>query len=376
MKVNCYRPPYCHVQDVYMNHRKYTNYPQENNNNGKYYPSNKKSKGPKNRNYNHYPAMKMNGYYNSYNNNYNEDEEESLEMQHYTDNNVNNDHFDFKNPYFNNPYDDIPFDFEKPYNKPSDEYYHKSLDKPYDKYSDHSDKHYDQYYDKCDGQYYDKHYYFDDNDKFEDKYCPIMNENINNYPYPEEADFPTKKNRVNLLLLPEHQTGVPTDPTGIFAEEYCKYPEKLFKSAYGYAILDRDFPLKLDITLYAPRPEDIGFCGWKYEGWLVDQGPQGRYSSATSENPRFEGIINPDLDEYDYPLTTGIFRDTGLTLPNGLGVYKNTLYMDQSAWPYDMVVVTLEPPETGKGMKNYDPRPNPVRPVTGAIPGSIPKERY
>ncbi|WP_268794132.1 hypothetical protein [Selenihalanaerobacter shriftii] len=37
-----------------------------------------------------------------------------------------------------------------------------------------------------------------------------------------------------------------------------------------------------------------------------------------------------------------------------------------------MVVVTFEPPETGNGSMNFDPRPDPVRPVIGLIPGRIP----
>jgi len=267
------------------------------------------------------------------------------------------DYDQYSQPYFDKQYND------RSYEKPADQFYGKRHDQCGDQRADTSSgKHYDNYFDD------------DKGDKYEARYSSLRQERVKYYHCPEEADFPTKRDRVNLLLLPEGQTGVPTDPTGMFAEEYGKDPQKLFKKAYGYALLDKDFPLRLDITLYAPRPESIGFYGWKYEGWLVDQAPQGRYSSATSVNPGFEGIINPDLDQYDYPVSTGIFRDTGLTLPNGLGVYKNTFYMDQSAWPYDRVVVTFEPPETGKGMKNYDPRPNPVRPVTGAIPGSIPKE--
>lgn len=180
------------------------------------------------------------------------------------------------------------------------------------------------------------------------------------------------KNVVNLLLLPEAETGVATDPTGGFAARYNVNAAGLFQDAFGFATLRKNDPMSLEVVIFAPRPEEIGFVGWKYEGWLVDQPPAGEFSSATSVHPEFGGVAHPTLDASEYPITTGLFRDTGLTL-NGLGVYTNTFAFDQSAWPYDVVVITFEPPETGTGEMNYDPRPDPVRPITGAIPGRIPK---
>jgi hypothetical protein len=178
---------------------------------------------------------------------------------------------------------------------------------------------------------------------------------------------------VKFTLLPEGATGVSTDPTGQFALRYGVNPQALFQQAFAYAKLRKNDPLLLDIIMYAPRPYTLGFNGWKYEGWLVDQPPPEMYSSATSVHPAFGGVPHPSLNNSEYPISTGLFRDTGMCLSNGLGIYTNTFSMDQSAWPYDVVVVTFEPPETGTGMMNYDPRPDPVRPITGLIPGSIPK---
>ncbi|WP_366924652.1 hypothetical protein MFMK1_001644 [Metallumcola ferriviriculae] len=181
------------------------------------------------------------------------------------------------------------------------------------------------------------------------------------------------RHEVNFLLLPEGQTGVATDPTGKFATKYSVDPVALFSDAFGFAQLSKNDPLSLEVIMIAPKPDMIGFSGWKYEGWLVDQPPEGKYSSATSVHPEFGGIAHPTLDSSEYPITTGLLRDTGLTLPNGLGVFVNVFNLDQSAWPYDVVVITFEPPETGTGDMNYDPRPDPVRPITGAIPGRIAK---
>jgi len=178
---------------------------------------------------------------------------------------------------------------------------------------------------------------------------------------------------VSLLLLPEAQTGIATDPTGGFAARYGINASALFTAAHAYAELQKHDPLFLRVVMFAPRPADIGFPGWKYEGWLVDQPPQGAFSSATSVHPTFGGVSHPTLDQSEYPISTGLFRDTGLALPNGLAAYTNTFTMNQTAWPYDLVVVTFEPPETGTGSQNYDPRPDPVRPIAGFIPGRIPK---
>ncbi len=177
--------------------------------------------------------------------------------------------------------------------------------------------------------------------------------------------------RVFFVLLPERESGVATDPTGMFAERYKADAAALFHAAFGFAALRKDDPLLLDIVLFAPRPSDLGFAGWKYEGWLVDQPSGAVFSSATSANPSFGGVPHPTLDASEYPITTGLFRDAGDTLRGSLGVFTNTFRLDQSAWPYDLVVVSFEPPETGLDEVNFYPLPDPVRPVTGPIPGRL-----
>ncbi|HWP96466.1 MAG TPA: hypothetical protein VN426_06420 [Syntrophomonadaceae bacterium] len=172
-----------------------------------------------------------------------------------------------------------------------------------------------------------------------------------------------------FLLLPEKYTGVPTDPTGRFARKYDVDPEEIFEDALAYAALHRRDPLKLQIFMLAPRPEKIGFKGWKYEGWLVDVKPPKRNEAGDcSDNGEEHGFM-------ERPLSIGFFKDIGLTAPNGLGIFINKFISKGSVRPYDSVAVTFEPPEKEKGKKHHDHHGHIlVIPLTGKIPGKFKKE--
>lgn len=174
--------------------------------------------------------------------------------------------------------------------------------------------------------------------------------------------------QVPLLLQSEVITGVSTDPTGEFSDMFGLNPAKIFRNTFGMGRIRKQQPMQLELFLAAPKPKNIGFAGWRYEGWLIDQGPTNRRSSATSVNPEFGGIPHPDLDPIDYPITTGLFNNTGMTLEQlNLNVFTNRFTFNQTAWPFDLVVITFEPPETGAKSQDFDPRPDPVRPATGTI---------
>lgn len=147
---------------------------------------------------------------------------------------------------------------------------------------------------------------------------------------------------------------------GIFQSE--QNAKQTFQGSEGTVSLNNDQD-SVSVQAYLPDPASIDYRSWKYEVWLVDDEPSQEDSSETGKRS-FAGLSHPDFKDKPYMISIGLLESTG-ELKEGLKKYElHYLAQHYDFTPFDRVVVTMEPKGTVSGT-DYDPRPQPIQPLSG-----------